>query len=81
MSWLKLSAFLVWGLIELFRWMERNALKTEWTNAWLAQLEQSLKEIEDDVLRANAAVTPTDVLVGDPNNRDTDIKPDKVEGA
>lgn len=72
MSWLKISAVVIWAIIEFLRWLERNQLKTELTHAWLKQLEQSLKEIEDDVQRANATVTPTDVLLDDPNNRDND---------
>jgi hypothetical protein len=79
MSYIKMMGFIIWALIELFRWMERNQLKTELTHAWLKQLEDALKEIEDDVQRANAATTPTDVLLDDPNNRDNDPEP-KAKG-
>lgn len=79
MSWLRITGFIIWALVELFRWLERNKMKTELTHDWLTKLEQALKEIEDDVQRANTAVTPTDVLLADPNNRDND-KPTETKG-
>jgi hypothetical protein len=69
MNWLKISGVLIWALIELFRWFERNNLKTTITHDILTKLEEAHREINADV---EAAAHDPIVPVGDPNDRDND---------